>query len=53
VQTEVEIQEALKALKESKVKSAYEVEKVFEIPWSTFTRMLKGTTRSRHDAHEP
>ncbi len=51
--SEEEIQEALKAMQEGKVKSAYEAEKVFGIPWSTFTRRLKGTTQSRHDAHKP
>jgi ABC-type methionine transport system ATPase subunit len=50
---EEEIQEAVKAMREGKVKSAYEAEKVFGIPRSTLTRRLKGTTQSRHNAHEP
>ncbi len=43
--SEEEIQEALKAIQDGTVKSAYEAEKKFGVPRSTLTRMINGTTQ--------
>jgi hypothetical protein len=50
--SEEEIQEALKAIQDGTVKSAYEAEKKFGVPSSTLTRRMNGTTQPIQLAHE-